>query len=306
MKTQKIRLHLLLLASTAVLAFGVSPVKAQLLTYEGFNYSPNQNLDALNGGSGWAAAWDSQNDNTQYQVSSTAPLTYGTLQTTANYVYGGNTFETTGRIVATSSGSVWANAGRVSDPFSLQQLDQGVVWGSFLLRRDADVPNWNYLDVAFHRGGIPWANDSSNESLRIRAVGSQFEAMSYNNGNLANIATSALGDTLLFVIKWELSLTAGQNNIYLWVNPNQSTLGGADLATNTATWSATGLNTEEARWRSFKFYSGNTASATSLDEIRFGTDYASVTPIPEPSTYALIGLGLAALFTLRRFSSKSS
>jgi hypothetical protein len=35
-------------------------------------------------------------------------------------------------------------------------------------------------------------------------------------------------------------------------------------------------------------------------------DNIGVTAVPEPSSYALIGLGLAALFTLRRFSSKSS
>jgi hypothetical protein len=35
-------------------------------------------------------------------------------------------------------------------------------------------------------------------------------------------------------------------------------------------------------------------------------DNIGITAVPEASTYALIGLGLAALFTLRRFSSKSS
>jgi hypothetical protein len=35
-------------------------------------------------------------------------------------------------------------------------------------------------------------------------------------------------------------------------------------------------------------------------------DNIGITAVPEASTYALIGLGLAALFTLRRFSAKSS
>jgi hypothetical protein len=305
MKTQKIRLHSLLLASTAVLAFGVSPVKAQLLTYEGFNYAANQSIHSLSGGTGWSGGWDTQIGSAQYQVISSSPLTYGSLQTTGNYINGGSGFDGTGRKLATQNGSVWHNAGRVSDPFDAQQLDQGVVWGSFLLRRNANNPNWDNLQVTFHDSNTVWASGPSNESLRIQAVQNQFTASNKNNP-ATNITTSALGETLFFVVKWELSLTAGQNNIYLWVNPNPSTLGGADLDTSTATWQATGLNTEDARWKSFKFISGSATSATSLDEIRFGTSYASVTPIPEPSTYALIGLGLAALFTLRRFSAKSS
>jgi hypothetical protein len=304
MKTQKIRLHSLLLASTAVLAFGVSPVKAQLLTYEGFNYAANQSIHSLSGGTGWSGGWDTQGSSAQYQVISSSPLTYGSLQTTGNYTNGGG-YNGTGRKLATSNNSVWHNAGRVSDPWTNQYLDQGVVWGSFLLRRDANNPNWDNLQVTFHDSNTVWASGPSNESLRIQAVGNQFTASNKNN-SATNITTSALGETLFFVVKWELSLTAGQNNIYLWVNPNPSTFGGADLQTSSATWQVTGLNTEGARWKSFKFYSGSATSATSLDEIRFGTSYASVTPIPEPSTYALIGLGLAALFTLRRFSAKSS
>jgi hypothetical protein len=49
----------------------------------------------------------------------------------------------------------------------------------------------------------------------------------------------------------------------------------------------------------------DTASGTGVGSTIF-IDNIEITAIPEPSTYALMGLGLAALFALRRFSSKSS
>jgi MYXO-CTERM domain-containing protein len=272
-------------------------MKAALLTYEGFDYSAPQTVDLLSGGTGWRAAWETQVSSSQYQVNSTTPLTYGSLQTTGNYTNGGGGFNSTGRRVDTQFGGVWDTAGYVSDPFLIGQLDQGNVWGSFLLRRDGNVPNWDNLEVTFNRNNTPWFSDTASQSLRISAVESQFSAQA-GTGSATDITTSALGETLLFVVKWELSLTVGQNNIYLWVNP--ASLGGSDLNTATATWSATGLNTEQARWQSIKFYSGSNSSGTSLDELRFGTDYASITPIPEPTT-ALLGLAaLAGLAVTRR------
>jgi hypothetical protein len=44
-----------------------------------------------------------------------------------------------------------------------------------------------------------------------------------------------------------------------------------------------------------------TSTGTIFDEFRIGTTFASVTPIPEPSTSALlIGLGALALIGMRR------
>jgi hypothetical protein len=282
-----------------LVALSTSLTQAALLTYESFDYSAG-NVHTQNGGTGWGAAWDTQQSNTNYQVATTSPLTYGTLTTGGNYLTGGGGFDRTGRRLDTGFGSVWDTSGRVSDPFGSggfgQQLDQGTVWASFLVRRNVATASWDGLDIRFHNSSIAWNANDANSSLTVSydATNSNWQASSINNGNSAALANSALGNTMLIVVKFELSLTAGQNNIYLWQDPG--TLGGTDLSVSSAAWSATGLNTADARFRSLSFYSGSAGGATSLDEIRFGTSYADVTPgaIPEPSAFAALA-GLAAL-----------
>ncbi len=45
---------------------------------------------------------------------------------------------------------------------------------------------------------------------------------------------------------------------------------------------------------------GATPNQTIIDEIRVGTTWADVTSVPEPSTFALAGLGLLGLIWLHR------
>jgi hypothetical protein len=63
----------------------------------------------------------------------------------------------------------------------------------------------------------------------------------------------------------------------------------------------TGLNAASVNFRniSINVNTGDT-SVAKFDEIRFGTSFADVSPIPEPSTYALLAAGLGALVWLRR------
>ncbi len=291
--------YIALLASLLVAA----PAGATLLTYEGFSYSSGTDLDGLTGGTGWRSSqegdWDNQTNSNSYQIGSPG-LSYGSLvvngnQTTSN----GGTFESTGRRLDNTSGGVWDSSGYLSDVFIDPDIDQGTLWGSFLVRRNAATASWDGgPSIQLHRNNTSWSASGSNSLQVLWDANNSLWTANVNGSGSTNLFGSALGETVLFVFKLELS-TSGSNNIYLWQNPTG--LGGPDLSVGTADASWTGLGSAAAKFRAISFYAGGSASsATTLDEIRFGTTYASVTPIPEPSTVAVLGLGLAGLVLIRR------
>lgn len=294
-----------LLSRTLLVAAASAAVShATLITYEGFDYSTGP-LDDNNGGTSWKEPWDVQSNNTQYNVSDSSPLSFGSLVTNGNYMNGGGSFTNAGRRVLANFLSDWDNAGRVSAPFLDEALDQGVVWGSFLLRINSDITSWDNMIITFQGdNNIPWDQTTAN-GARIVTTGGGTKTFEIKEGSAGSTVTTgitaATGTTYLFVTKWELSLTAGANNFYLWIfdNPSNVTLGGSDLLTGTADASLTGLNTEDLRFKNWAFYLDNAVDRISVDELRLGTTFASVTPVPEPATAAML-LGGAGFLILRR------
>ncbi|GAB4167706.1 MAG: hypothetical protein Fur0032_05820 [Terrimicrobiaceae bacterium] len=277
------------------------PAGASLITYDGFDYAASTNLDGLNGGSGWQNGWQNQNSGfpTLSNITVQSPgLSSGSLVVSGNQTTA-NTFDSTGRRLDVSFGGAWDTAGYVSDPFLITQIDQGNVWGSFLARRNSATASWDGGPAfSLHRNNTDWFKDSNTSLQVLWDSSASIWTANVNGGTSQNLSATGLGDTALFVFKLELS-TSGTNNIYLWLNP--SSLGGADLATGTADASFTGLASADARFKAFAFYGGGSVSnATTLDEVRFGTDYASVTPIPEPGSLALVAVALLSAVLMRR------
>ena len=98
-----------------------------------------------------------------------------------------------------------------------------------------------------------------------------------------------------------------QNDVVrMWINPTPGAAAptpsvvssfGNDVYTTIA-----GPVNVQGNINSFWFRDGSTflPGPTLVDELRVGTTFASVTPIPEPSTFALAGLGLALAGLTRR------
>ena len=91
----------------------------------------------------------------------------------------------------------------------------------------------------------------------------------------------------------------------LYVNPDPSSFGGAAPAPTVTAQTTTGGDYSGTNIRSFIFRQGNTLSNVNpavviADELRVGTSYADVTPVPEPASAAALGIAALAVLGRRR------
>lgn len=294
------------IALTAIVAVATAAgtASATLITYDGLsNTSGVLHATSSAGSTNWSQPWDSQGgvDAVNYKYLDTNPLVYPNLVSTPGYASGGNAFQSTGRRIEAGFLSAWDAAGRVSSPFSTQKLDLGTVWFSVLLRKETSSGNPQYVtlhesNIAWFIGGSPrlevgYISDDFGDGISD-VGGNKFFAIKFvgigSNSAVTNVPVT-IGDTHLLVVGFDFDANLAK----LYVNP--TSLGGAAPAVPDATVSLD----NEFGVRSIGWYPGANAGLGSLDEIRLGTTYASVTPlIPEPAAIGL--LAPAAVLLVRR------
>lgn len=295
-----------LMVAVLATATGMGSVaSATLITYDGFDtLSGPLHATSSPSSTNWKFAWDSQGGpaSVGYKYDIVNPMTFGALITSPGYASGGNAFETTGRRILANFGSAWDAAGAVSSPFVDEALDQGVVWASFLWRKE--VNNFSNQIVTFHSSSVTWFSGST-PRVDVGYIsdefapglsdvgGGKFVAMRYVGSSTVDVVTTVpivIGDTYLMVLKFDFD----QDVVSLYVNP--SSLGGPAPVSADATLALDAT----FGFRSVAWYAGRDPGFGSLDELRIGTTYASVTPIPEPAALGL--LAPAAMLLVRRRS----
>jgi len=263
-------------AAIAGLVFALAPAaQAVIIAVDSMEYTPADPVTA-EGGSGWVSgdAWGSK--------AVAGGLTYTNLQTvgSANLQATGDGDPEPERAIDTTGGSLAATAGVVDGSgnigltgttvwFSmLAQVPSGTGYPEMRLARDgADI---NVITLRSDNGAANWSffNDKDNTGVvRTELV---FAVFSIDFGATGDIMTG-------------------------WLNPDAGVASptGEDF---TSGYSQTG---NDLSFDGFALRSP-TSTVFHIDEIRVGTTFADVAPLPEPATLALLGIGGLGLLLRRK------
>jgi fibronectin type 3 domain-containing protein len=255
-----------------------------LLAYEPFGETSGAVLANASGGGdfGWANAWQDQNGSGNIpgnDVESSTPVAYTGLVENGNYLVGGDYWDYIGRQLDTSA----------TGPFATYLLSNGLigapgqtVWMSFLLRADVAKPDVS-VSLGTQGGGMAWWIGNPNievgyfGSLSNDSSGNPYWSLAYG-GSYATPTTVVpttvpvtAGQPVLCVVGVTFGANGASDKASLYINP---TLSGAAPATPDATLS----NSSSLAFESLTYYGGTGHNMSSLDEIRVGTSFASVTP----------------------------
>jgi hypothetical protein len=262
---------------------------AAVLSYDSFSgYNPGelpgQNVPVT----GYTGAWTDVDFGDAEPAITTGSLVYGDAQyagssgdrvTVANNTTGGE-------ITAANSGRVF----RVLDStLAVTNSTAGTVYLSFLFQSGQETGATTYQMLSLYNATTSDAN--RNFDIGLTTNGGQ-SGTAYNFGaDNAYTSTGVAANTTvhLFVVRFDLSAAALGDSVTVWVDP---TLGAGDP---TGGVTVTG---KDFTWDRLTFsdYEGNSAA---WDEVRWGTDFNSVT-VPEPASALLGSFGVLALLRRRR------
>ena len=285
-----------------VLGLCASQASAAVLIYEPFNYtynSPNGdpiqgNTPAVPGTQTWLQA-GTANPPQQIRVAS------------GNLAVPSPLASPVGNSAAITGGAVGNGAANRLGLGSTISADGSNVYFSFPLRIDALTGSNSVIGGFFIGLNNSIGTQTGNPSAvvaRVQARIDPTDPTKYNLGIFRNIAATAgapswsgpltVGDTHFIVASVEI-VTGAQNDVArMWIDPSPSPSAPAATLTDSTTGTGTDFSIASIILRQ------TVAPYLTLDELRVGTEWGDVAPIPEPASLAALGLGGIALLGRRR------
>ncbi len=273
----------------AIAAVGGPVAHATLLSTEsfsGYTVGQIQNTVPSPTVSGYTGDWTGIDFGNVKPAISTGSLTY------SDPLYLGSSGDKVGVPNNTTGGEIVAgNSGRVyrllDSSLAVTNATTGTRYLSFLFQNGRETGATTYQMLDLYNTNTADANRNFTAGLTTNGGNT---GNAYDFGvNEAYTSTGVTANTAvhLFVVKFTLSATAGQDSVTVWIDP---TLGIGEPSVGGTTVSGKTIQFDRL---SLSDYDGNSAA---WDEIRWGTTFADVTvaAVPEPSAFAAIA-GLAGL-----------
>lgn len=247
----------------------------QLISYDGFGSTARASLSGLDSGVGWTSqGWITGTGN--YPVINSPALTYGDLLTSQFFVRGGSSFQQACRILDLEKTYHFLNPEKAgANPGVFQQGT--TLWISYLIR---PISVGAIQRVSLSRGTTNTYNDGDN-LVRIYQLNGTWHVGFRNIVNASGDDTGislVSNETYFMCHKIVFGGPSGTNQVFTWINPDNSLLGGPDLDELTATTAHSNSSDNNFRLSRIKWYPGGGENDGDLGDIRIGTTFAAVSP----------------------------
>jgi|GEM_PF-1968133 len=287
-------LKMMIIVLTITLASAMV-ANAALIAYEPFDYAPTNNIDGLNGGSGWGESWQGIPGSGRNPCIITAPG--------MGYTSGDTLYSKGNKGVAVRT-NYWDFTSR-DFTAPLTGTAGSTNWFSFLCSLQADTNNFGQYIIGFRT-----EDDESN--IRFIANGLGWDTWALNEGGGADYfsTTPFVSNETLFVVIEKINLVNSTQDLWTaWINPpvNQHPTNYTDAFGGVYPAGAiSGVHIQKSGPPSKRFFEGY------FDEIRVGETWDDVntdepilvhTPVNQTPTNFESGVSLTPTLTASAFAS---
>lgn len=271
------------LIAISLLALFTASTRADLLVYEGFDYTPGSNVDetTLNGGTGWSGAYVQDIGNQAIEIEAQTLAPHGNLQTSGN------------QWRRTDTGDETLSRGISAD------LDDGntELWFSLLFQANGTSNGgWGLTTAGFNgafSNGTPnfLGSGESGFGFEVTATSKTLQALAWEEDGTRNDGNNYVLGSTTHLLAVQLIFGATDTvNIY-------------DVGTDLAQGSVVSTVSGDVDEASLAFFAAGSKRQYIMDEIRVGTSFADVVvAIPEPASASLLLVALTFFAARRRLS----